>query len=342
MHEALYGIPIPAVSGLAMRKFRGEEDIPALFAVHERCREWDQIDNESPREGISDIQELSAMYTHEGADTPDMLIATIDNQVIGYAHVFWRWEEENNTSVFLHLGWVLPQWRRKGIGTMLLSWAQARIREIAQADTPHHRCMFATNVSSTEKDATQLIDHAGYSVSFILTDMKLQSFPEQYTASLPEGVEIRPASPDHYRSLYHVEKDARIDTKAKEAEMQNTPESEEDFQGWLHRNVHQEAFDPELWSIAWYNNQPIAIVLGEVNNGIGKISEVSTSRAWKRKGIAHALLLETLHAFQMKGITRIRIFTDAENKQGARTLYERVGFREVKQHVFRRKTFKDV
>jgi GNAT superfamily N-acetyltransferase len=61
------------------------------------------------------------MYVNKGTDTPDMLIATIDNQVIGYAHVFWRWEEENNTFVFLPLGWILPQWRRKGIGTTLLS-----------------------------------------------------------------------------------------------------------------------------------------------------------------------------------------------------------------------------
>jgi ribosomal protein S18 acetylase RimI-like enzyme len=50
-------------------------------------------------------------------------------------------------------------------------------------------------------------------------------------------------------------------------------------------------------------------------------------------------LLETLHAFQVKGITKVRICVDAKNAQGARTLYERVGFREVKQHAFRRKSF---
>jgi GNAT superfamily N-acetyltransferase len=339
MHDDANVSRVPAVRGLDFRRFRGEEDIPALAAVHEGCREWDQIDSESSRERIPSTQELSAMYVNKGTDTPDMLIATIDNQVVGYAHVFWRWEEENNTFVFLHLGWILPQWRRKGIGTALLSWAQRRIRELAQNEAAHHHWMLATNVSSTEKEAKRLIDRAGYSVSFLLTDMKLQSFPEQHTASLPEGVEIRPASPEHYRDLYHVEKDARIGTRVEEAEVQNTPESEEDFQGWLNLNVHREPFDPELWRIAWHSNQPIGIVLGEVNNGIGNIREVSTSRAWKRKGIAHALLLETLHAFQVKGITKVRIYTDAKNAQGARTLYERVGFREVKQHAFRRKSF---
>lgn len=61
------------------------------------------------------------MYVNEDTDTSDMLMATIDNQVIGSVHVFWRWEEEKNTFVFLHLGRVLPQWRRKGPGRALLA-----------------------------------------------------------------------------------------------------------------------------------------------------------------------------------------------------------------------------
>ena len=82
MNEASYGIHIPAVGGLDFRRFRGEEDIPALAAVHEGCREWDQIDSESSRERIPSTQELSALYVNKGTDTPDMLIATIDNQVM--------------------------------------------------------------------------------------------------------------------------------------------------------------------------------------------------------------------------------------------------------------------
>lgn len=213
------------------------------------------------------------------------------------------------------------------------------MREIALVEAPHHRWTFATNVSSRGTEAGHLIDRAGYTTPTILTDMKLQAFPEQRSAALPEGVEIRPAAPERYRDLYQVEKDARIGTRAEDAEVQNTPESEEEFQEWLNLNVQREPYDPELWSIAWHNDQPGGIVLGEVNDGIGSVREVSTSRAWKRKGIAQALLLETLHAFQVKGITRVRIYTDAKNTQGARTLYERAGFREVKQHVFRRKAF---
>lgn len=339
MYDEVQVAQAPNIPHLKFRSFRGEEDIPALFAVHEGLKEWDNIDDESIRESILSAQELADLYSGAQAGGPDMLLATIDEQVIGYAETLSRWEEKNNLYVFLHGGYVLPQWRGKGIGTALLGWAQSRIREVARTEAPQHRWMFATNVSSTEKEATRLLDRAGYRVSFLLTDMKLPSFPEQHTASLPEGVEIRPALPEHYRGLYHVEKDARVATRDEEAEFQNTPESEKDFQRWLNLNVHREPFDPELWSIAWHSNQPIGIVLGEVNNGIGNVQEVSTSRAWKRKGIAHALLLETLHAFEVKGITKVRIYTDATNEHGARTLYERVGFREVKQHAFRRKSF---
>jgi ribosomal protein S18 acetylase RimI-like enzyme len=173
----------------------------------------------------------------------------------------------------------------------------------------------------------------------MLSDMKLQAFPEHHSLSLPEGIKIRPASEADYHAIYHVEKDARIGTRSQESALQDTPESEEDFQAWLNRNVYRDPFDPELWRIAWYEDQPISIVLGEVNNGIGNVREVSTARAWKRKGIAYALVLETLHAFKDKGIMKVRIITNADNNQGAKTLYERAGFREVKQQKLYRKSF---
>jgi hypothetical protein len=43
MHDNSNVSHVPAVHALDFRRFRGEADIPALAAVHEGCREWDQI-----------------------------------------------------------------------------------------------------------------------------------------------------------------------------------------------------------------------------------------------------------------------------------------------------------
>jgi ribosomal protein S18 acetylase RimI-like enzyme len=50
-------------------------------------------------------------------------------------------------------------------------------------------------------------------------------------------------------------------------------------------------------------------------------------------------MIEALNALHTRGMAQVRLFTDADDGQGARSLYERVGFREVKQHIFYRKPF---
>ncbi len=47
---------------------------------------------------------------------PDLLLATVHDQVIGYNHVLWRWTEITGIRVYLHLGYLLPAWRNQGIG----------------------------------------------------------------------------------------------------------------------------------------------------------------------------------------------------------------------------------
>ena len=69
-------------------------------------------------------------------DSPDLLVVEMNRQIIGYNHVFWRWIEVTGTRVYLHLGYLLPEWRGKGIGSAMLSWAQQRIRELAAQEQP--------------------------------------------------------------------------------------------------------------------------------------------------------------------------------------------------------------
>lgn len=47
--------------------------------------------------------------------------------------------------------------------------------------------------------------------------------------------------------------------------------------------------------------------------------------------------MRALNILYEHGILQARLFTDADNGQGARNLYESLGFREVKQHIFYRK-----
>jgi len=62
-------------------------------------------------------------------------------------------------------------------------------------------------------------------------------------------------------------------------------------------------------------------------------------KGWQRRGVARALLPRGMRAMAARGVPEIRILTDADDSQGARSLYESAGFRELKQHVLYRKPF---
>ncbi len=152
----------PALAGLAFRRFRGPDDYAPLVAVREGAREWDRIDALSPREGVPTVEDVARNLAAVETGTPDILIAEVEGEVVGYNDVLLRWTEETGLHVYLHQGYLLPRWRGRGIGGALLRWSQARIAEIVVAEGSPTPRTLATNVSSTERDADALIQGDGY------------------------------------------------------------------------------------------------------------------------------------------------------------------------------------
>jgi mycothiol synthase len=148
---------------------------------------------------------------------------------------------------------------------------------------------------------------------------------------LPDGVTLRPINPEHYRGLYAVWKNAFSETWTSKAE------SEEDFQEFVAENLAASTFDAALCHVAWVGDEVVGFVFARLQKGVGAISEVAVHKSWQRRGIARGLMNYALNALHDRGIRQVRLFTNAEDEKGARSLYEALGFREVKQHIFYRK-----
>lgn len=328
----------PAVPGLAFRRLRGPDDAPALLAVRLGSLAHDQIDPQSPRERPPTLDELAralANFAPGSPHAPNLLVATVEGDVAGYSRVTW-WPEQDGQAVFLHLGYLLPEWRGRGIGGAMLAWAESRCRELAAERMPQQgrelRPCYATNASTTEREATGLIECAGYTVVRRLADMRLEPREQPLLASaLPAGLELRPMTPAHYRAIYEGMKDAW------QGLWGQLPPSEEDFRESVIERVEAPHFDPALWQIAWDADVVAGLVLGELRDGVGVVAEVAVRRAYRRRGIARALLVEALAALEERHPDQIRIYTDADDSQGARSLYESVGFRTIKEHRLYRK-----
>lgn len=320
----------PAIPGLAFRAYRGAADVPAMLVVRQRAAAWDGVDPHSPRESLPTLQGLTRAYADAPASDPNILIVEVAGQLIGYNRVV-GWTEEGDLAVYLHLGWLLPEWRGMGIGTAMLRRAEGRPRALAAARGARGPAVYATNASSTECEATALVLAEGYHVDHNLSDMALRDAGPMLETPLSDGVDLRPAAPRHYPDVYHAWKAIWMGLWG------TTPEGEEDYRAFLGQYVDIPDFEPALWQIAWADDAVVGLVLCQVSEGVGVVGEVGVRREWRRRGLARALLVRGLNALLARGVTEARILTRADDQQGARTLYERVGFREVKQHRLYRK-----
>jgi mycothiol synthase len=285
MSEAVMLPDAPLLGGLSFRYFRDTQDYLRMAAVHAGAQHWDQVDPLSAREHVPTATDLAATFPEADArGNPDLLLVLIDGNIVGFAHVWWRWTEATGTRVYLHLGYLLPQWRRRGIGSAMLRWSQGRIRELARDEQHPGPATFATNVSSTEREADALIRQDGYGVVRRLSDMALTPLTPPPPLALPPGITLRPLEPPHHRKVYRAWKDAFAELWT------STPESEEDFGEFVDDNFSGPSFDPTLCHIAWSADEVAGLVFSRLRQGIATILEVAVRKVWQRRGLGRALM----------------------------------------------------
>ncbi len=315
----------PQIEGLSFRHLRGEEDYQKMLAVREKSKDYDKVDPLSTLESIPTLKQLEEGISEDHGDPyRDVLIAEGNGEVIGYNHISW-WTEEDGTWLYLHLGYLLPEWRGKGIGTAMLHYAENHIRTIAKNHRTNGKDMFGTNATSTEKEKTALLLNEGYKSVWTLAEFEFTDFDNLPDLPFPEGFILKPVEEKHLRMIYDANNEVYTGTWG-----HSTP-SEEDFQEFI-KNV-----DTTLWQVAWDGDQIAGFVLSEIKNGRGEMTEVSVRKPWRRRGLAYALLVKSLQELHKRGVTLVRLHTDAEGKAGARPLYEKVGFKHLKDVVRYRK-----
>jgi mycothiol synthase len=116
----------PAILGVSFRRFRGPTDYPHMAAVVAASADVDQV------ELVTTAEDLANSYVHLTNCDPyqDMVFAEIQGEVIGYSRGWW-FEEENGPRLYPFARFLVPAWRRKGIGRQMLQWMESRLRTIA-------------------------------------------------------------------------------------------------------------------------------------------------------------------------------------------------------------------
>jgi ribosomal protein S18 acetylase RimI-like enzyme len=271
-----------------------------------------------------------------------MIFVEVDGEVAGYSRVEWNMTEAGELLGF-QIAFLLPEWRRRGIGRAILHFTENRLREIAErlisegqvpADAPR---FFESWVSDTEVGKEAFVVSEGYTpVRYAFSMSRSLAEPVEVTP-MPEGLEIRPVPPEHYRTVWDASQEAFRDHWG------YFPAPEEEYQKWL----NFEEFQPELWKVAWDGDQVAGMVLNfvnklenvEYNRKRGYTEGISVRRPWRKRGLARSLLTRSLQMFKEMGMEEAALGVDAENLSGALRLYESVGFKVYKRHTTYRKAF---
>jgi mycothiol synthase len=323
----------PAIQGLSFRSVHGEQDADGVYALRAGCIERDQVDLLSTSESLPSREEMrEALAPIMAAQQQSRrLVVEVDDQVVGYSLIDC-WSEDDGRWIYLILGWVLPAWRGKGIGTAMLHWGEQTARRLAAEEHPGESFEFAANASSTQPEATALLLHEGYSAGYTVLEMGLDWTEMPPVRPLPPGIEVRPAMPEHLPLIAASIGEAYQDEYA-DHRFHETWTLEESI-----ARLGAPRQDPALWQIAWAGQQVVGDVMPLIENGRALMYDISVRPAWRRQGLARALLTRALWDLRGRGVGVIRLNTVAEFRTRARDLYGSVGFRVLKEFPRYRKS----
>jgi mycothiol synthase len=320
----------PPISGLTFRGFQGESDYPSMAEIIDRCKKADHI------ERVETAEDVARNYRHLVNSDPyrDMLFAEVNDDVIAYQRVYWR-TELDGTRIYALFGFLVPEWRHRGIGRAMFHHAERRLIEIAKDHPNNVSRFFEAECADTETMREKMVIQEGYKPVrhfFNMVRPDLENIPE---ITLADGVEIRPVLPEHYQKIRNASMEAFED------EWGFSPEEEPTVEQWLEDPI----FDPTLWRVAWEGDQVVGMVLSFINKSEnqeynrlrGWTENICVRRPWRKRGIAKALIAASLHAIQERGMKEAALGVDTENLSGALRLYESMGYQVIKRFTLYRK-----
>jgi mycothiol synthase len=270
-------------------------------------------------------------------ETDSLLALTQAGEVAALGWIFAPPVGETEFIAYLW-GEIHPEHRRRGLGSMVLSWMEARGHQILASrpdDLPHY---LRTSSLDHLQDRAALFEQHGFQpvrYGFRMRRDLHQPFPE---APMPEDIQLARWDPALDLAVLEACNEAFRDHWG------FIPVPEEVWHLWLTQHPY---FRPELTFLALAKDtgpgeNPVAgfsinQVRQEENQATGInegwIQELGVRRNWRKRGVATALLCASLQAFKQAGLDYAGLGVDTENLTGALRIYERLGFEPIKRSI---------
>lgn len=294
-------------------------DMAAFSAFVELVNRFDRFEN------FPTARELEVQWRPTGTFKParDCLVLEDDRGWAAMISVDPHVRE--GKLVFLVEGWVRPDRRREGIGRALLAWSERHAADLAEEGAvPALPAFVHFTILESNPAAIAFARSTGYPMfrhGFLMRRDLSTPIPDR---RLPPGIEIRPVEPEHHRRIWDADVEAFLDHH----------EPRERDEGDFEAAFHGPDVDTSLWRVAWEGDEVVGSVMNAIfaeenarlGLDIGWLEHVSVRRAWRGRGVASALIVESLRALRERGMQIATLGVDGLNLTGALALYERLGF----------------
>lgn len=177
---------------------------------------------------------------------------------------------------------------------------------------------------SVENTSVAWLQAMGYEIVRFEASMVRPDLENLLELSLPDGVEVRPAAPEHLRSIWEASNEAFAGGFGMEIPRERH---------WIEFRDDPLA-DPSMWKVAWSGDEIVGQIRSfinlEENEALGRLrgytEHISTHPKWRGLGIASALLAASLREVRDRGMTEAALGVDTQNPANAFAIYERLGF----------------
>ncbi|WP_430785511.1 GNAT family N-acetyltransferase [Actinoplanes sp. G11-F43] len=233
-----------------------------------------------------------------------------DGAMAGWASIR-SWTEDDGVRVYLTRGEVRAEDRRRGLGGRLLDETEAAVRALTATQPATGPVMLGGNATEGDHGREALLLSRGYRRALTMVVMRREPGPVP-DKPLPEGFQARTVTADDAEAL------RRLSERAWAGRPFTRLPSADQLRDWLRRS------DLTGFEVATTGDRiaGFAAVVGD------EIDDLQVDPDFQRRGIASALLGRALT--RIGGPARLR--TEGHDPAGARSLYERFGFRVTESH----------
>jgi mycothiol synthase len=253
------------------------------------------------------------------------VVVAPDGELAGYANL---WDAAPHVQ-FEQFGRVHPHHTGRGIGSYLLAWIEHRAGEILPKAPPSARVTLVDWINGLDLETLRLLRAQGHQHVRSNFRMVIDLDPNTpaMPAKWPTGVSVRAFVPGQDdRATLGVIRAAFRDHWGHVEQPY-----EDNLQTWTHRWRSDPDFDPSLWFLAVAGDEVIGTALSRLSMAedpsMGWVFSLGVLRAWRRQGIAAALLQHCFVQLQQRGRRRVALGVDADSLTNALHLYEKAGMR---------------